>query len=115
MLKKVVVTGAAGFIGSNLVDSLLIQGIEVLGIDNFSTGRIEFLSEALKHPKFTLLKEDLYFGEDLSNFFVGIDAVFHLAANADVRFGPDHPARDLEQNTIATHKVLEAARKAGVK
>jgi UDP-glucose 4-epimerase len=115
MLKKVVVTGAAGFIGSNLVDSLLNQEIEVLGIDNFSTGRIEFLREALNHPKFTLLKEDLYFGEDLSNIFVGVDAVFHLAANADVRFGPDHPARDLEQNTIATHKVLEAVRKAGVK
>lgn len=110
-----VVTGAAGFIGSNLVDSLLSQGIEVLGIDNFSTGRMEFLSEALKHPKFTLLREDLYFGEDLSNAFVGMDAVFHLAANADVRFGPDHPARDLEQNTIATHKVLEAVRIAGVK
>ena len=110
-----VVTGAAGFIGSNLVDSLLSQGIEVLGIDNFSTGRMEFLSEALKHPKFTLLREDLYFGEDLSKAFVGMDAVFHLAANADVRFGPDHPARDLEQNTIATHKVLEAVRIAGVK
>ncbi len=115
MLKKVVVTGAAGFIGSNLVDSLLSQGIEVLGIDNFSTGRIEFLRKALNHPKFTLLKQDLYLGDDLSNFFVGMDAVFHLAANADVRFGPDHPARDLEQNTIATHKVLEAVRKAGVK
>lgn len=115
MFKNVVVTGAAGFIGSNLVDSLLNQGIEVLGIDNFSTGRIEFLREALNHPKFTLLKEDLYFGEDLSNVFVGVDAVFHLAANADVRFGPDNPAIDLEQNTIATHKVLEAVRKAGVK
>jgi len=111
----VVVTGAAGFIGSNLVDSLLSQGIEVLGIDNFSTGRMEFLSEALNHPKFKLLREDLYFGEDLSKAFVGMDAVFHLAANADVRFGPDHPARDLEQNTIATHKVLEAVRIAGVK
>ena len=110
-----VVTGAAGFIGSNLVDSLLSQGIEVLGIDNFSTGRMEFLSEALNHPKFKLLREDLYFGEDLSKAFVGMDAVFHLAANADVRFGPDHPARDLEQNTIATHKVLEAVRIAGVK
>jgi UDP-glucose 4-epimerase len=115
VLKKVVVTGAAGFIGSNLVDSLLNQGIEVLGIDNFSTGRMEFLREALNHPKFRLLKEDLYFGEDLSDVFVGMDAVFHLAANADVRFGPDHPARDLEQNTIVTHKVLEAVRKAGVK
>jgi UDP-glucose 4-epimerase len=115
VFKNVVVTGAAGFIGSNLVDSFLNQGIEVLGIDNFSTGRIEFLREALNHPKFTLLKEDLYFGKDLSNVFVGVDAVFHLAANADVRFGPGNPARDLEQNTIATHKVLEAVRKAGVK
>jgi UDP-glucose 4-epimerase len=115
VLKRVVVTGAAGFIGSNLVDSLLSQGVEVLGIDNFSTGRMEFLREALNHRKFTLLKEDLYFGEDLSKVFVGMDAVFHLAANADVRFGPENPARDLEQNTIATHKVLEAVRIAGVK
>ena len=110
-----VITGAAGFIGSTLVDSLLSQGTEVLGIDNFSTGRIEFLKEALVNPQFTLLKEDLYLGEGLSSIFVGVDAVFHLAANADVRFGPDHPGRDLEQNTIATHKVLEAARIAGVK
>jgi UDP-glucose 4-epimerase len=114
-LERVVVTGAAGFIGSNLVDSLLNQGVEVLGIDNLSTGRIEFLKDALINPKFTLLKEDLFLSEDLSSFFVGMDAVFHLAANADVRFGPDHPSRDLEQNTIATHKVLEAARIAGVK
>ncbi len=115
MFKKVVVTGAAGFIGSNLVDSLLNQGLEVLGIDNFSSGRMEFLSEALNHTKFTLLKEDLYLSEDFANIFIGMDAIFHLAANADVRFGPDHPGRDLEQNTIVTHKVLEAARIAGVK
>ena len=114
-LKKVAITGAAGFIGSTLVDSLLTQGVEVLGIDNFSTGRIEFLKDALNSPKFKLLKEDIFSGRDLSDVLVGVDAVFHLAANADVRFGPDHPSRDLEQNTIATHKVLEAARKAGVK
>ena len=114
-LKKVAITGAAGFIGSTLVDSLLAQGVEVLGIDNFSTGRIEFLKDALNSPKFKLLKEDIFSGRDLSDVLVGVDAVFHLAANADVRFGPDHPSRDLEQNTIATHKVLEAARKAGVK
>ena len=114
-LKRVVVTGAAGFIGSTLVDSLLQQGIQVLGIDNFSTGRIEFLKDALNNPKFTLLKEDLYLGQNLSSAFVGMDAVFHLAANADVRFGPDRPSVDLEQNTITTHKVLEAARIAGVK
>ena len=114
-LKKVCVTGAAGFIGSNLVDSLLSKGIEVVGIDNFSTGRIEFLKEALINPKFTLFTVDLYLGKDLDKVLFGMDAVFHLAANADVRLGPDHPGRDLEQNTIATHKVLEAARVAGVK
>ena len=115
VLHKVAVTGAAGFIGSTLVDSLLSQGVEVIGIDNLSTGRIEFLETALNSPKFTLLKQDLYLGEDLSIAFTGVDAVFHLAANADVRFGPDYPSRDLEQNTITTHKVLEAARKANVK
>jgi UDP-glucose 4-epimerase len=115
MLKKVVVTGAAGFIGSTLVDSFLSKGIEVLGIDNFSTGRIEFLSDALNDPNFTLLKEDLFSGIRLEEAFEGADAVFHLAANADVRFGPDHPSRDLEQNTIVTQRVLEASRVAGVK
>ena len=114
-LEHVVVTGAAGFIGSSLVDSLLSQGIEVLGIDNFNTGRIEFLSDALKNPKFTLLRQDLYLDKDLSGAFVGKDAIFHLAANADVRFGPDRPSIDLEQNTITTHQVIEAARGAGVK
>ena len=113
-LKKVVVTGAAGFIGSTLVDSLLSQGIQVLGVDNLSTGRKEFLIDALKNPLFNLVIEDIYSVGELSTLLDGADAVFHLAANADVRFGPDHPSRDLEQNTIATHKVLDAARKANV-
>ena len=114
-LARVVVTGAAGFIGSTLVDSLLDRGISVFGIDNLSTGRLEFLNKALSNPKFTFLEEDLYLGKNLSTVFSGMDAVFHLAANADVRFGPDHPHRDLEQNTISTHNVLEAARIAAVK
>lgn len=115
VLKKVVVTGAAGFIGSNLVDSLLAQGIDVIGIDNLSTGRIEFLDDAVLKHNFKLEVLDLYTCSDLAVYFLGADAIFHLAANADVRFGPDHPSRDLEQNTIVTHKVLEAARIAEVK
>ena len=114
-LKRIVVTGAAGFIGSNLVDSFLEHGLEVIGIDNFSTGRIEFLEKALLNPKFMLVKHDLYLGASISDVIVGADAIFHLAANADVRFGADNPSRDLEQNTIVTQKVLEAARVAGVK
>jgi len=113
--KRVVITGAAGFIGSNLVDSYLKRGVEVIGIDNFSTGRREFLRDALVDPRFKLIEHDLYLGALLTHEFDGADAVFHLAANADVRFGAEHPSRDLEQNTIATQKVLEATRIAGVK
>ncbi len=115
ILSRAVVTGAAGFIGSTLVDFLLSKGVEVLGIDNLSTGRIAFLNDALNNPKFNFLEEDLNSSLDLTIAFTGMDAVFHFAANADVRFGPDHPSRDLEQNTLVTHKVLEAARKAKVK
>ena len=112
---RVVITGAAGFIGSNLVDSFLMQGIEVVGVDNLSTGKMQFVQDALANPRFEFIKHDLYLDESLSSHFVGADAIFHLAANADVRFGADNPSRDLEQNTIVTHKVLEAARIAGVK
>ena len=112
---KILVTGAAGFIGSNLVDAFLGQGIEVIGIDNFSTGRIEFLEKALLNPRFKLIDHDLFLGGSISDVITGADAIFHLAANADVRFGADNPSRDLEQNTIVTQRVLEAARIAGVK
>jgi UDP-glucose 4-epimerase len=114
-LNRVVITGAAGFIGSNLVDSFLGQGLEVIGIDNFGTGRIEFLEKALLNPRFKLIKRDLFLDQSISDVVVGADAIFHLAANADVRFGANNPSRDLEQNTIVTQKVLEAARIAGVK
>jgi UDP-glucose 4-epimerase len=112
------VTGAAGFIGSNLVDRLLSLGHAVTGYDNFSTGQHPFLAEAKAKPAFTLVEGDLLDEPRLNEALRangGHDAVFHLAANADVRFGTDHPRRDLEQNTIATYNVLEAMRLAGVK
>jgi UDP-glucose 4-epimerase len=112
---KAIVTGAAGFIGSNLTDRLLSDGHRVLGIDNLSTGRMEFLAQAFPHPSFELRRFDLLDLEGLKRLFEGADAVFHLAANADVRFGPDHPGRDLEQNTVCTWNVLEAMRAAGVR
>jgi UDP-glucose 4-epimerase len=105
-----IVTGCAGFIGSNLVDSLLRLGHSIIGIDNFSTGQRQFLEGALLNPNFTLFEIDLLDLDALKKVFSGGDAVFHLAANADVRFGTDHPRRDLEQNTIATYNVLEAMR-----
>jgi UDP-glucose 4-epimerase len=114
-MSYLVVTGCAGFIGSNLVDRLLADGHQVTGIDNFSTGQRRFLDGALAHPSFRLVEIDLLNLVALKQAFTGGEVVFHLSANADVRFGTEHPRRDLEQNTIATYNVLEAMRANGVK
>ncbi|HEX4454603.1 MAG TPA: NAD-dependent epimerase/dehydratase family protein [Kofleriaceae bacterium] len=107
------VTGAAGFIGSNLVDRLLAAGHEVTGYDNLSTGQARFLASAGTGVAF--VRGDLLDAESITRAMAGCDFVFHFAANADVRFGTDHPGRDLEQNTIGTFRVLEAMRANGVK
>src|SRR5215468_6856498 len=109
------VTGGAGFIGSSLVDRLLADGHQVVAYDNFSTGQREFLSLAVGNPRFTLIEADLLDTRTLGASLRDVDVVFHLAANADVRFGTEHPRRDLEQNTIATFNVLEAMRANGIK
>jgi UDP-glucose 4-epimerase len=112
---KVVVTGAAGFIGSNLVDRLLAEGAEVTGIDNLTTGDLRFLEGAEAQPGFDLVTLDLVEdAERLAGVVAGHDALVHLAANADVRFGWEAPRRDLEQNVIATHNVLDACRTSDV-
>jgi UDP-glucose 4-epimerase len=108
------VTGASGFIGSNLVDRLLASGFSVIGYDNFTTGRREFIADAIRHPGFKLIEGDVLDTARLAAAMAGCDIVFHLSANADVRFGLEHPRRDLEQNTIATFSVLEAMRTSGV-
>jgi UDP-glucose 4-epimerase len=109
------VTGGAGFIGSNLVDRLLARGDEVVAYDNLSTGRREFLRDALPNHRFSLVEGDVLDGASLAKAMRGADFVFHLAANADVRFGLEHPEKDVQQNTFATFRVLEAMRENGVK
>lgn len=109
------VTGAAGFIGSNLVERLLAHGVAVVGWDNFSTGRRQFVQAALQHPNFTLHHGDNLDLNALTAAMRGCDFVFHLAANADVRLGLQHPERDLQQNTQATFNVLEAMRANGIR
>jgi UDP-glucose 4-epimerase len=110
-----IVTGCAGFIGSNLVDRLISRGHFIIGIDNFSTGRRQFINEALMSKKFKLVEADLLDLDSYCDVFAKVDAVFHFAANADVRFGVKNPRKDLEQNTIATSNVLEAMRINNVK
>jgi UDP-glucose 4-epimerase len=109
------ITGGAGFIGSNLVDRLLGAGHKVVVFDNFSTGQPEFLAAARRHAGFRLIEGDLLNRPALPSAMQGCDIVFHLAANADIRFGLDHPRRDLEQNTLATFNVLEAMRSNGIR
>ena len=104
------VTGAAGFIGSNLTDRLLANGHTVVGFDDFSTGRRRFLADAIQSSRFSLVEGDVLDAGCLTTAMSRCDIVFHLAANADVRFGTEHPRKDLEQNTIATFNVLEAMR-----
>ena len=113
---KYFITGGAGFIGSNMADRLLSEPEnEVVVYDNFSTGRREFLEDALKSDRFTLVEGDTLDLQHLTQAMKGCEFVFHFAANADVRMGCEHPKKDLEQNTIATFNVLEAMRANGIK
>ena len=112
---KAFVTGAVGFIGSHLVDRLLDDGHEVVGYDNLSTGFIRHLDPHRDHPRCRFVQGDVLDESALAAAMRGCDTVFHLAANADVRFGLQHPRRDLEQNTIATYNVLEAMRAVGAR
>jgi UDP-glucose 4-epimerase len=112
---RVFVTGAAGFIGSHMVDRLLSAGHTVVAFDNLSTGQRQFLESAFVHPRFTFHEADLLDRASLTQAMEGAALVVHFAANADVRFGTEHPRKDLDQNTIATWNVLEAMREQGCK
>ena len=97
-----------------MVDMLLSKGYTVVVYDNLSTGRMENIKDASSHNRFSLVRDDLLNADALTRAMKGCEIVFHLAANADVRFGLENPRRDLEQNTIATFNVLEAMRSNGI-
>lgn len=104
------ITGGAGFIGSHLVEHFLEGGHPVTVFDNLSTGQERFLINALKNPHCTFIKGDTLDLKTLTQAMKGCEFVFHLSANADVRFGVDLPGRDVEQNILATFHILEAMR-----
>jgi len=108
---RVLVTGGAGFIGSHLVDKLCEIGAEVIVIDNLSAGKLSNLQKWLGKPRFKFVKGDLLKIEEFSSLLEGCDAVFHLAANPEVRVGFTNPRIHYEQNVKATFKLLEEVRK----
>jgi UDP-glucose 4-epimerase len=113
-MKRACITGGAGFIGSTLADRLAGDGVELTIVDDFRTGRREFVAELVQRPGVRLLEGDVLDPGLMRDAVAGCDWVFHLQANADLRHGLAHPRRDLEQNTIATSNVLEAMRAEGV-
>jgi UDP-glucose 4-epimerase len=111
MASIAVITGAAGFIGSNLVDELLTRGHQVIGIDNFDTGRRENLFRALQNKQFKLIEADISstgFGSDIKG---KADVVFHLAAISSVKRSLENPILVNKTNVAGTVNVLEMARR----
>lgn len=108
------VTGGAGFIGSHLVDALVERGKEVRVLDNFSSGREEFLSHHEGSGLVEICRGDLLDLAAVIDAMEGVEAVHHLAANPDIRLGTEVTDTDLRQGTIATYNVLEAMRASDV-
>ncbi len=111
---KCLVTGGAGFIGSNLVDTLMKKDPEKLtAIDNLRTGKEEFIQSNKQKSNFEFLKRDIKKVDSFPNEHY--DWVYHLSANADIRGGIKYTRVDLEENVIGTHSVLEFMRKNDIK
>ena len=109
-MSRILVTGGAGFIGSHLVDQLVNEDNEVIVFDNLSSGNLEFIKPALSTGKVEFVSGDLLDLEVISDAMKGIDMVYHLAANPDIRLGTSVTDTDLKQGTIATYNVLESMR-----
>ncbi len=110
----VVVTGGAGAIGHVLVRALLDRGHEVRVVDNLSSGRRENLPDPATEPRLSLTVADLREPASWNRIFEGAEAVWHLAANPDIRLGTSNPRIDLEHGTLASFNVLEATRRHSV-
>ena len=106
---KIVVTGGAGFIGSHLVDRLVEGNHELVVLDNLSSGDEKFIAPHLGKERFRFHQIDLLNGK-ITSFFEGVEEVWHLAANPEVRLGAENTRVHLEQNLIVTSNVLEAMR-----
>ena len=114
MKKKSIVTGGAGFIGSNLVDRLITEDHQVIVLDNFVSGSKKNLSHHSK-KNLKIIKIDISKNKDLYKYFKGVSYVFHLAGLAEIIPSIKNPRKYFINNTLGTLNVLEAAKKARIK
>jgi len=114
---RIVVTGAAGFIATNLLERLLAEGHEVHGIDNFFLGKREYVARSLEKPGFTFHEFDLLDRDRIVALFQRLrpELVWHLAANSDISFGTSYTDFDLKGGTLVTYNLLEAMRVSNTK
>jgi len=105
---KAIVTGGAGFIGSHVVDRLVSDGYSVTVIDNMTQGTMENLKQHKRNPKVKVYNTDIRDAQALNKIFAGHDAVFHLAAQANIRKSAIDHKSDLDNNLVGTINILEA-------
>ena len=107
---RILVTGGAGFIGSHLCESLLLDGYRVIAVDNLLTGRMHNIRHLLRHPSFRFIEQDVTRGIDIE-----IDAIFHLASPASPVGYRQYPIETLLVNSVGTYHLLELARRVGAR
>jgi UDP-glucose 4-epimerase len=112
---KILVTGGAGFIGSHLVDRLVKEGFNIRVIDNLSSGRLENLTQYRNGSRVEVVMGDLKKMEDALKAVDGVNAVFHFAANPEVRVSTINPETHFNENVVATFNLLEAMRRKDVR
>lgn len=110
--RRIVVTGAAGFVGSHLTDALVSHGARVVALDDFSEGHEDNLAACASQVE--LVRAPVTDSSALESAFAGAEVVFHLAANASVPRSATNPSLDFESNVVGTHRVIEAARRVKV-
>jgi UDP-glucose 4-epimerase len=116
MSGHILVTGGAGCIGSDLAEALLNRGCQVTVLDNLSSGKWVHIVDLMRRPGFQFIEGDLLDLATLDEAMHGVEMVYHLAANPDVKFAPGDPTdKDLRQNTLCTYNVLESMRRHGVR